>query len=1073
MPYSKCTEGWPEPVGKDITWFREALQLPEVISLVERLKKGEVLSLKGVAEVARPFLMLLLTVATKRWLCVPASSVKQQEYWYSEIAALAPASHSPLSILYFPEVEFASSPETLYDPETGAEVLRALRTLQQGRDIQVVVTTQKASFQNIPAPQVLRETTRLLRVGDPVGMETLMEELVTRGYENEAQVSGRGQFARRGGILDVFPFQGEAPVRMEFDGDTIESMRFFDLETQTSVAPALEAELSGLDASLFHRKGGRLSNYLPEDHLIWREPSDPREAVEIGFANASGQRSEAILEIFSHDFLATPPPDTIMQEQRGNLLLRHWRDWVKDEWRVVVCCNNEGEEKRLRELMPDEAEIQDAVWLQAPVLRGFFWPSAKLALLSDAEIFGRYQTLRMTRLQQKMSRSRAGREAVDFSQFNEGDLVVHVRHGIGRFLGIRHVEVEGRRQEVLTLEYDAGVLLHVPLEQAYLVGRYVGVGKIRPPLDRLGGSRWAKTAAQAQRAIVDYAAQLLKVHAERKAFRGFAFAPDNKWQKEFEDAFLFKETPDQKTAITDIKEDMESGKPMDRLICGDVGFGKTEVAIRAAFKAVMNGKQVAVLAPTTVLAQQHERTFRERMADYPLRIDLLSRFRSRAQQRKTLAATRDGAVDILIGTHRLLQPDVTFKELGLVIVDEEQRFGVKHKERFKDTFRLVDILTLSATPIPRTLYLSLMGARDISTIETPPPNRLPVETTIAAYDERLIRSAIERELARGGQVYFLHNRVQSIQRVRDRLLELIPTARVEIGHGQMDEDDLETVMMRFVTGEIDVLVATTIIESGLDIPRANTIIIDRADRFGLADLYQLRGRVGRSQMKAHAYLLLPRHLMMEAHARKRVSAIKQYSQLGAGFKVAMRDLEIRGAGNILGTEQSGHATAIGFELYCQLLKETLARMKGRKIPQRVEVHVRLDFLPMSEDQVINGAGAYIPRSYMGESHLRIEAYRRLAEVGEENELRKLADQWRDRFGKLPPPALRLLDLARIRLAAAAMEISSVEVEDGKIMLRKRGSYIMAGGKLPRLAPDTGPDQKLTELLRIVKSCLQR
>jgi len=620
---------------------------------------------------------------------------------------------------------------------------------------------------------------------------------------------------------------------------------------------------------------------------------------------------------------------------------------------------------------------------------------------------------------------------------------------------------------VLTLEYAGGSLLHVPVEQAHLVGRYVGVGKRPAGLDELGGSRWGKAALHAQQAVMDYAAQLLQVQAERRHHSGFAFAPDTTWQREFEEAFVYKETPDQETAIVDTKKDMESARSMDRLICGDVGFGKTEVAIRAAFKAVMNGKQVAVLAPTTVLAQQHDRTFRERMADYPVRIDLLSRFRSKKEQRQTLASLRAGTVDILIGTHRLLQTDVVFHDLGLMVVDEEQRFGVKHKEQFKQIFKLVDMLTLSATPIPRTLYLALVGARDMSQIETPPPNRLPVETIVAAYDERLIRSAIQRELGRGGQVYFLHNRVHSINRARDRIRNLAPDARIEIAHGQMEEEELETVMMRFVAGEIDVLVSTTIIESGLDIPRANTILIDRADHFGLADLYQLRGRVGRSQMKAYAYLLLPRHLMMEQQARKRVSAIQQYSRLGAGFKVAMRDLEIRGAGNILGTAQSGHATAIGFELYCQLLKQTIAKLKGEKPSPRIEARVRLDFLPMSEDHARGDAGAFIPRSYMTESRQRIEAYRRLAEVAREDDLRLLSDEWRDRFGKFPLPVVHLLDVTRVRLAAAAAGISSVEVEENKLLLHRGVNLIMIGSRIPRLG-DGATIRRLDEILGLIR-----
>ena len=497
---------------------------------------------------------------------------------------------------------------------------------------------------------------------------------------------------------------------------------------------------------------------------------------------------------------------------------------------------------------------------------------------------------------------------------------------------------------------------------------------------------------------------------------------------------------------------------MDRLICGDVGFGKTEVAIRAAFKAVMEGKQVAVLAPTTVLAQQHFETFRQRMLDYPVRIEMLSRFRSHAEQRKVLQLLREGGVDIVIGTHRLISGDVVFKDLGLVVIDEEQRFGVLHKEKFKELFKLVDVLTLSATPIPRTLYLSLMGVKDMSTIETPPPNRLPVETVVCGYDERIIRDAINRELERQGQVYFLHNRVQSIEKMRDRIAELCPQARVEFGHGQMDADELEDVMARFVAGKIDVLVCTTIIESGLDIPNANTIIIDRADRFGLADLYQLRGRVGRAEHKAYAYLLLPREMMTVGAARKRINAIKQYSSLGAGFRIAMRDLEIRGAGSILGTAQSGHIVAVGFDLYCQLLKQAVAQLKGEKYQARLEVEVRLDFVATNEPEFAQAGPearipAFIPTSYIGDTTLRIQAYRNLAQISTREQWDRLRKEWRDRFGKFPPAVDNLLALTEIKLAAAKAGVTRVEVREGKLMLTRHGDFILVGGKFPRISTE--------------------
>ena len=569
---------------------------------------------------------------------------------------------------------------------------------------------------------------------------------------------------------------------------------------------------------------------------------------------------------------------------------------------------------------------------------------------------------------------------------------------------------------------------------------------------------------------------------------GYGFAPDTKWQAEFERSFPFRETPDQMKAIIDTKIDMERVRPMDRLICGDVGFGKTEVAVRAAFKAVMEGKQVAVLAPTTVLAQQHFEVFRQRMLEYPVRIEMLSRFRSHSEQKKVLQLLREGGVDIVIGTHRLISGDLVFKDLGLVVIDEEQRFGVLQKEKFKELFKLVDVLTLSATPIPRTLYLSLVGVKDMSTIETPPPNRLPVETVVSAYDERIVRAAIDRELERQGQVFFLHNRIASIERVRERIVHLCPQARIEIGHGQMDADELEAVMARFIAGKTDVLVCTTIIESGLDIPNANTIIIDRADQFGLADLYQLRGRVGRAEHKAYAYLLLPREMMTVGAARKRISAIKQYSSLGAGFRIAMRDLEIRGAGSILGTAQSGHIVAVGFDLYCQLLKQAVAQLKGQKPRLRLDVDVRLDFAVTNEAEFIapnvarasglraRGASethalpcipAFIPVAYVSDAAMRIRSYREIAEITSREQLERLRRDWRDRFGAFPPAVDNLFALVEIKLAAAESGVSRVEVRERKVMLTRHGDFILVAGKFPRLV-GSKIDQHLPEIVELIK-----
>jgi transcription-repair coupling factor (superfamily II helicase) len=646
----------------------------------------------------------------------------------------------------------------------------------------------------------------------------------------------------------------------------------------------------------------------------------------------------------------------------------------------------------------------------------------------------------------------------------EGDAVVHIHHGIGLYRGMRLLPDEHNDivQETIVLEFAEGGLLYVPFDQAHLISRYIGAGKRVPRLDVLGGSRWERARLQAERAVFDYAAKLLRVQAERESLDGFAFPPDTNWQKEFEQAFLYEPTPDQEGAVKDIKADMEQNRPMDRLLCGDVGFGKTEVAVRAAFKAVMAGKQVAFLTPTTVLAQQHFQTLCERMGDYPARVELLSRFRSEREQNAVVRKLAAGEVDIVVGTHRLMSRDVKFKSLGLVVIDEEQRFGVKQKELFKERFRQVDVLTLSATPIPRTLYLALMGARDMSTLETPPRDRVPVETVVAARDERLIRAAIQHELDRGGQVFYLHNRVRTIEHAADRVRFLLPGARVETGHGQMDEKRLEEVMARFVAGKTDVLVSTTIIESGIDIPNANTIIIDRADRFGLADLYQLRGRVGRGRTRARALLLLPRELI-SGDAGKRVRAIRQYTQLGAGFKVAMRDLEIRGAGNLLGTAQSGHIAAVGFDLYCSLLKTAVARTKGQAPRPIPSVRMDLDFLRLGESETTDGAAtACIPVEYMQDPQWRIAAYRELGRVSSVEDLRELIKRWRDKFGPPPREALLLIGYNRVKIEAASRGFTKVETKQDKLVMFRYHDYVMVGGKLPRLQSRV-PEEKLMEI----------
>ena len=1031
-----------------------------------------------VIESARAFLVAVLAREIPQTLWVICPSVRTQELLHESLTNWLPEA------LFLPEAEFFGVENILPDQEIAAERLALLGRVEESRQRHVVVATRASLDQRAPKRGTLREAALKLRRGTSKPLERVINSLGEAGYERVAQVTTRGQFAVRGGILDVYSWQAAAPIRAEFFGDEIESLREFDLDTQTSLRNLNEVELL-LGAA--DDQSGKVLDYVRKEHLrVVIEDADENADVFITegwLAGTSEQHSGEQIEVGRHPAQSARPGvssrdetmddiedfsgafvdceigdfDTgefIIAEAKRQQFFARLTAWREDGARIAIYFQTEGEIERFREIMAEaKISLGEIDLLEGTLARGFCFPAANLVVLAAAELFGRAPTHGRRRLQ-RATKFGTHRAQIDFSELNEGELVVHLEHGIGRFLGLQRMGGP-ETGEVLAIEFAEEAKLFVPLEQAFMVSRYVGIGKKSPPLSSLADAKWTRAKKNAVTSIFDYAGKMLALQAERETQRGHAFGADTKWQLEFEHSFPFRETPDQWKAIAETKRDMEEPRSMDRLICGDVGFGKTEVAIRAAFKAVMEGKQVAVLTPTTVLAQQHFETFRHRMLDYPVRIEMLSRFRSPSEQRKVLKELREGGVDVVVGTHRLISGDVVFKDLGLVVIDEEQRFGVLHKEKFKELFKLVDVLTLSATPIPRTLYLSLVGVKDMSTIETPPLNRLPVETVICGYDERIIRDAINREIERQGQVYFLHNRVMSIQKVRDRIAELCPGARVEFGHGQMDADELEDVMQRFVAGKIDVLICTTIIESGLDIPNANTIIIDRADRFGLADLYQLRGRVGRAEHKAYAYLLLPREMVTVGAARKRINAIQQYSSLGAGFRIAMRDLEIRGAGSILGTAQSGHIVAVGFDLYCQLLKQAVAQLKGEKLRPRLEVEVRLDFVATKEGEYLASGPeklvpAFIPTAYISDAALRIQAYRNLAEITTPEQLQRLRRDWRDRFGKWPEPVDNLFLLSEIRLSAARARVSRVEVREGKLMLSRRGDFILVGGKFPRL-----------------------
>lgn len=972
------------------------------------------------------------------------------------------------NILFVPEKEEALG-EEIGDPDIIAERLNILHKIASGYPgQQTIVLTEASLNEQTPSTSGMQEEGLALHRGDTQAPDALTALLAEAGFEHVPQVISRGQWSRRGGILDIFSLQSPHPVRLEFFDDEIESIREFDVDSQISFRKLEQINLILKET----QSAGTLRDWIQPEDLVITTPFC-KEAGNVCILTAPPETAEGVedfsLAVHDNPLGNFDAGDFVMQEIRRELAERQIKEWQDKQWKVGMFFPNQAEEERFKDICADSPAMLDIHFLRGELPNGFSIPETKTALLSSAELFGRYQTAAARHRASREDKARKVRAQASLQDINPGDLVVHTSYGIGKFINISTSPDSG--DEEMNILYRDNTILHVPLSQAHLVSRYIGLGNKTPLLNKLGDAKWQRAKKSAERSVADYAAQLLNVQADRQTGKGYSHPPDSKWMWEFEDSFPYRETPDQLRAISQTKSDMESARPMDRLICGDVGFGKTEVAIRAAFKCITGGRQAAVLVPTTVLAEQHFRTFKSRMSEYPVRIEMLSRFNSAGEIRSTLEGLKNGSVDIVIGTHRLISDDIVIKNLGLVVIDEEQRFGVQHKERFKARFHGIDILTLSATPIPRTLYLALMGARDMSSIETPPVNRQPVQTSVCPYDERIMKKAMERELERGGQIFLLHNRVKTIELFRDRIQALLPQARIVIGHGQMPKDELETVMRAFVKGEADILLATTIIESGIDIPNANTIIIDRADRFGLADLYQLRGRVGRSGHRAYAYLMLPRSAVTTGDARKRVSAIKQYTELGSGFKIAMRDLEIRGAGNLLGTQQSGHIAAIGFDLYCQLLQQSISHMQGKHVLPRTDAALRADFIINSETQFTTKSGkdylgAFIPKTYISEAALRIAAYKDLANTQTVKDTETLQRAWEDRFGPAPETVQNLLTTQKIRITASKANISVVEISGQRLMLTRNGDFILLSNKFPRLVEHT-PSRKLQEILHML------
>jgi transcription-repair coupling factor (superfamily II helicase) len=998
----------------------------------------------------------------------------------------------------------------------------------------LVIAPVAATALRLNSAEYYADLARTLRRGESFDTRSLLEHLNSVGYNSTDVVEMPGEYALRGGILDVYSPEADRPVRVEFFGDEVESIRKFDPGTQRSSSPADEAVLLPLSESpvseqllgAIHvrlsgkrvsgseeiieqavRSGGvtvfpgwefyapvagssgTIFDLLPTAAVIADEPELLSRELE--------QFSDRVIEVHERSGIGNlvRPSDLYVSAEewlnklqslpgvdlehlgvaRGDdletvelhsqpsprfhgsipIMLEEVKKHLAANRRVLVAAPNTGEVERLADFFTEygvsfrlgsrtrggesyadetayfAGEVLTTTLVKAYIPDGMILPDAGLTVFGTRDLFDESESV-VSRPQRQKSKTSAFLS--DFRDLQVGDYVVHVEHGIGQYQGLKEINQGDGNTEFMVLEYADAAKLYVPLTRLDLVQKYRSQEGAKPALNHLGTAAWAKTKARVRKAMKDMTEELLKLYAQRKTAQGHSFQPDNEWMREFEDAFEYSETEDQDLAIHDVKRDMESQQPMDRLLCGDVGYGKTEIAMRAAFKAISDNKQVAVLAPTTVLVFQHFETFKQRFAAFPVTIEMISRFRSPKQQKEILQRVEAGKVDILIGTHRLLSKDVKFTDLGLLVVDEEQRFGVRHKERLKQMRKEVDVLTMSATPIPRTLHMSLVGLRDMSVIETPPKDRIAIQTVVANWDEKLIRTAIEQELERDGQVYFVHNRVDTIWEIAAKLQSLVPPARVMVGHGQMSEGELEKVMLKFMRHEADILVATTIIENGLDIPLCNTILINRADRFGLSELYQLRGRVGRSNRRAYAYLLLPSEVELTPIARRRLAALKEFSDLGAGFKIAALDLELRGAGNLLGGEQSGHIEAVGFDLYTQMLEQAVREMKGEAEPQ-------------PQAQLNLGLNIRIPADYITEENQRLRMYKRIAGVETERQLADVEAEVKDRYGEPPVPVRQLLRYAALRLQAVQAGVTAIERKRDLVSVRFRQDAPVDSAKL--------------------------
>lgn len=1037
------------------------------------------------------------------------------------------------NVVYYPAKDVLFYQSDLRGNLLTSERINALKSIREN-EYTTLVTTFDALMNTMAMPQNLWDGILQIKPGDEIDLKKIADELVALGYEKEYQVEAMGQFALRGGILDIFPLTEENPARIEMWGDEVDTIRSFDTESQKSIEnldeltiyPACELVLSddekrkgiekilaeaqevsdklraemkteeayrvlsmakehaeeweelnmcaGMDAFLSYFAGEKncLLDYFDEHrtYVFFDELSrciERGEQTEVEFSESMKQRLALgyilpgqMKELFTHkeivgklakySCIAVAALDTKSRGLHSNgqygihvqsvssynnsfeVLIKDLKRYKKNGYKVVLLSGSRSRAKRLADDLLDEGlssfytEDYDHELLEGQIMvcygkvkRGYEYPILRFAVITETDIFGAEK-----KKKKKRHRTYEGEQIASFTDLSVGDYVVHENHGLGIYCGIEKIEVDRKMKDYIKIQYAGGSNLYILATQLELIQKYAGKDARKPKLNKLGGQEWAKTKSKVRGAVRQIAGDLVKLYAAREQENGYVYGPDTVWQKEFEELFPFDETDDQILAIEETKKDMESHKIMDRLICGDVGYGKTEIAIRAAFKAVQDSKQVAYLAPTTILAQQIYNNFSQRMKDFPVNIDLLCRFRSPAEQKKTIEKIKKGEVDIIIGTHRLLSKDVQFKDLGLLVVDEEQRFGVAHKEKIKQMKNNVDVLTLTATPIPRTLHMSLIGIRDMSVLEEPPMDRMPIQTYVMEYNDELVREAINRELAREGQVYYVYNKVKDIDEVTNRIQALVPDANVAFAHGQMRETQLEKIMYDFINGEIDVLVSTTIIETGLDISNVNTMIIHDADNMGLSQLYQLRGRVGRSNRTAYAFLMYRRNKMLKEIAEKRLAAIKEYSELGSGFKIAMRDLEIRGAGNLLGEQQSGHMEAVGYDLYCKMLNEAVKEAKGEEaIEDKFDTSIDI------------GTDAFIPPTYIANEFQKLDIYKRIAGLWNDEECDEMLEELIDRFGEPPKSVLNLLTIARLKAKAHKLYVTEIVQKGNELKIK--------------------------------------